>query len=65
MAATELLASRERAPDQQRATSFTTNDDITFPYAFPRDGEYRLWVQFRLDAKVRTGVFDVHVAPGP
>jgi hypothetical protein len=36
--------------------------DVTFPYAFPRTGEYRLWVQVRLEGKVQTGVFDVRVA---
>ena len=62
MAATELLANRERNPDKLPSLSFSTGDEVTFPYAFPRAGEYRLWVQVRLDGKVRTGVFDVYVA---
>jgi hypothetical protein len=62
MAATELLARRERTGELQ-AMPVTTGNEVTFPYAFPRAGEYRLWVQVRLDGKVRTGVFDVRVAP--
>jgi hypothetical protein len=62
MAATELLASRERAGALQ-AMPVITGNEVTFPYAFPRAGEYRLWVQVRLDGQVRTGVFDVHVTP--
>ncbi|MEQ1862284.1 MAG: hypothetical protein ABMA13_20390 [Chthoniobacteraceae bacterium] len=36
-------------------------NEITFPYAFPRAGDYRVWVQVRLDGRVVTGVFDVPV----
>jgi hypothetical protein len=35
--------------------------EVSFPYAFPRSGDYRLWVQVRTDRRVVTGVFDVHV----
>lgn len=36
---------------------------ISFPYAFPKAGRYRLWVQVRLRGEVRTGVFDTEVQP--
>ena len=62
MVATELLANRERT-SELRAMPVISGDEVTFPYAFPRTGEYRLWVQVRLDGKVRTGVFDVRVVP--
>jgi hypothetical protein len=35
---------------------------LTFPYAFPRAGRYRLWVQAKAGGAVRTGVFDVPVS---
>ncbi len=36
---------------------------ISFPYAFPKAGKYRLWVQVKLRGEVRTGVFDADVQP--
>jgi hypothetical protein len=36
---------------------------ITFPYAFPKPGRYRLWVQVKVSGKVLTGVFDAQVGP--
>jgi hypothetical protein len=36
---------------------------ISFPYAFPRPGWYRLWFQFKANGEVITSVFDLEVSP--
>ncbi len=40
-------------------------NETTFPYAFPRSGAYRLWVQVRTNGRVLTGVFEVQVTAAP
>ncbi len=38
---------------------------FSFPWKFMNPGDYRIWVQVKLNGKIRTGVFDVKVWPEP
>lgn len=50
----------DTAPMTGMATSAPLHE-ISFPYAFPSAGRYRVWVQIRSDGKVHTSPFDVTV----
>ncbi|TDE16726.1 hypothetical protein [Dyadobacter psychrotolerans] len=42
-------------------TTMEHGNRISFPYAFPKDGTYRIFLQIKRNEKVLTGVFDVKV----
>ncbi len=65
MAAQELFTRREGLPttNSLRTKAPTAMSEVSFPYAFPRAGDYRLWAQVRIKGRVLTGVFDVQVKP--
>lgn len=54
-----------RLPPFDPASGMAPPDEISFPYAFPQPGRYRLWVQVKIAGVIRTGVFDVQVSPEP
>ncbi|MBM2811370.1 MAG: hypothetical protein HW416_2129 [Chloroflexi bacterium] len=49
----------------RRDTEAVRIAEIAFPYAFPKAGSYRIWVQVKRSGRVLTGVFDAEVQPVP
>ena len=56
-----VRARLERNALAVHAAHETMPGTLSFPYAFPKAGTYRVWVQFRRGGAIRTGVFDVGV----
>ncbi len=63
MALQEKQSLREGASEVSPSPS--SGRDVIFPYAFPRGGDYRLWVQVCTQGRIETGVFDVQVDAEP
>jgi len=59
----KLPASIEGIQDWVGGISSSENSMVSFPYAFPKPGRYRLWTQVKIKGEVLTGVFDVVVEP--
>ena len=54
-----LMAAGEQ--EWLRGSASTDTSSVAFPYAFPRPGRYRLWVQVKIRSEILTGVYDVAV----
>ena len=54
-----------RAVDHTHHVGMTFGPKVTVPYAFPRGGDYRVFVQIKRADRIQTGAFDVTVAAKP
>jgi hypothetical protein len=60
-----MAALQKFAPDRHAMHRSTTTERLSIPYAFPKAGRYRIWVQLKRAGRVFTSGFDaVVLAPG-
>lgn len=52
-------------PDPHAAHASRADSDVSIPYAFPKSGRYRLWVQIKHEGRVMTAAFDADVRAAP
>lgn len=52
-----------RPPGLHQMEALPAPGAVSFPYAFPKAGHYRIWVQVKRGRRILTGVFDADVQP--
>ena len=50
------------APESHQSHTNGIAEAVSFPYAFPEAGLYRLWVQTKSEGKILTAVFDADIS---
>ena len=56
-----MIAQKDSGLPMDHGSMDATPAEVSFPYAFPQPGDYRLFVQFKRHGQIETGVFDTHV----
>ncbi|HEY6306014.1 MAG TPA: hypothetical protein VI488_06075 [Candidatus Angelobacter sp.] len=62
MAALALANPSPEKPDAMAGMAHMSSE-VSFPYGFPKPGDYRMFIQVKRAGQVQTGVFDVNVEP--
>jgi len=53
----------QRTSVRHREVPLPAPRSLSFPYAFPKPGHYRIWVQVKRSGRILTGSFDADVLP--
>ncbi|MGD0426279.1 MAG: hypothetical protein ABSC10_06130 [Candidatus Acidiferrales bacterium] len=56
-------SAKEMAGMSMSMSMAAPSDEVSFPYGFPKAGEYRLFIQMKRGGTIETGVFDTEVVP--
>jgi hypothetical protein len=59
MAALQKFEGAAANPHQMHRA--VTGSEVSIPYAFPKAGRYRIWIQVKRAGQVVTGAFDAEV----
>jgi hypothetical protein len=57
-----MIAQKDSGLPMNHGSMDAISAEVSFPYAFPQPGDYRLFVQMKHHGQIETGVFDAHVA---
>jgi hypothetical protein len=56
-----MIAQKDSGLPMDHGSMHALAAEVSFPYAFPQPGNYRLFVQIKRHGQVETGVFNAHV----
>jgi hypothetical protein len=56
-----FMSNMSHAKKEYENPGHETHSMVSFPYAFPEPGDYRIWLQVKIDGNIVNGAFDVIV----